>query len=174
MLFQQCAALLVISLPGLSALGIRSQATFKQLGEYIDIVAGTEKADKSLASSQSRALVENFGSITQVGETIFGDDGEDLFGIRTDISYDGSLTIVGAPSSDTRQGYAKVFKLVGDYPFQVEQVGSTLYGEGSEDKFGSDVAIDRNGMIIAVGAPRAVSESEVKGHVRVFKFNGID
>lgn len=174
MLFQQCVALLVISLPSLLALGTPSHATFKQLGEYIDIVAGIEEADKSLVSSHSRALLENFGSITQVGETIFGDDGEDLFGIRTDVSYDGSLTVVGAPSSDLRSGYAKVFKLVGDYPFEVEQVGSTLHGEGTQDKFGSSVAMDRNGRIIAVGAPRAEVGSDTKGHARVFMFNGTD
>jgi hypothetical protein len=172
MRFQQYVALLVMSLPSLLALGTPSHATFKQLGEYIDIVAGIEEADKSLVSSHSRALLENFGSITQVGETIFGDDGNDLFGIRTDVSYDGSLTVVGAPSSDQRSGYAKVFKLVGDYPFEVEQVGSTLRGEGDSDTFGSAVAMDRNGRIIAVGAPRA--ESGKKGHARVFMFNGTD
>jgi hypothetical protein len=87
----------------------------------------------------------------------------------TALSSDGSIMVVGSPENgDNNEGQVNVYQksvITGEY----EQLGSSIDGDVSSAKFGTSVAINPNGDIIAVGAP---GESATSNYVRVYQYSG--
>ncbi len=109
----------------------------------------------------------------QLGESIYGDNADDLFGVSVDISPDGNSLAIGTYVSDGL-GYAKVFTLEngGNDPGAADwkQVGLTITGEANGDWFGSLVSISDDAQTLAVGAPYANGkDGDNVGRVSIYR-----
>ena len=101
--------------------------------------------------------------------------GQDYFGGSVDMSTDGNIIVVGAPEFDdsSQSEYARVYEWNGGY---WKNRGSYLAGNRSSDdpnsQFGSSVAINGDGSIVAVGAH--LDGTTNKGSVFIFKLNEVN
>ena len=71
------------------------------------------------------------------------------------ISSDGDIVAIGGPKNDdsgNNIGNVRIYKLSGGV---WTLVGSTLYGDTANDQFGTSVALNANGSVVAVGAINA-------------------
>jgi len=101
---------------------------------------------------------------------LHGRSADDWFGWSVSLSDDGSRVVVGAPIDPSRRepGYVLIYDFNG-FDDRWEQIGDlSLGGEG--DRFGYSVSLGEGGDRLAVGAPRAVSESQTTGQVMTYQF----
>jgi hypothetical protein len=94
------------------------------------------------------------GTMTQLGQTIYGNATGDLFGWSVDVTPEGNVIVVGSPGHyehNDRPGYVRVLSLNGDTGTW-KQVGQDIAGEAIGDEFGYSVSISDDGETIAVGA----------------------
>ena len=102
--------------------------------------------------------------------TINTNYGGDQFGYSLNISKDGSKIITGNPEYDTplnNNGMVIVYKKDGNNYVLDDKI---LTGQNVGEKFGHDVAISNNGMMIAGSAPDFPNNND-QGYVRVFKLH---
>ena len=114
-------------------------------------------------------IFEFIGGVwTQLGLTI--DDGPGS-GISVSLSADGSRVALGDRENGPNvKGKARVYEFASGV---WTQLGLSMDGEGSGDKFGTSVSLSSDGNSLAIGGPynNNVSGSDA-GHVRVFKLIG--
>ena len=110
----------------------------------------------------------------QVGQDIDGTSNGENSGNRTALNDDATVMVttssIGAANSN-HEGYVKVFHLVGN---SWEQLGSTLFGENSNDSFGVDMELSADGSILAVSSPQNGDNGFWSGKIRVYQFDGTD
>ena len=87
----------------------------------------------------------------------------------TALSSDGSIMVVGSPKNGVNnEGQVNVYQksvITGEW----EQLGSSIDGDVSGTQFGTSVAINPDGDIIAVGAP---GETATSNYVGVYQYSG--
>ena len=104
----------------------------------------------------------------QLGADIDGAASPDLAGSSVDISSDGTVVAVGAPSiGDMSRGNVRVFTYANNV---WTQRGATIYEEAAADGFGGSVSLSSDGTVLAVGAPYNDGNGDRSGHVRVYKY----
>ena len=110
--------------------------------------------------SKGRARVYEFNGTTwiQRGNDLSGAEFYDNFGESVSISADGNRVAVGAPSSEitvsgiVNNGHAQLYeweKSADDW----NPLGQKLGGLSLKDRFGTSVALSKNGVCLAVGGP---------------------
>lgn len=107
------------------------------------------------------------GTLTQLGDDIIGDNKEDFFGQSVALSDDGNIIAIGAHfnsdnSDNLKTGIVKVYKLENNIWIQM---GNTISGTDIErnqtgtyqedTEFGYSISLSANGLLIAIGAPKA-------------------
>ncbi|MFT6921228.1 MAG: hypothetical protein ACJA1C_000222 [Crocinitomicaceae bacterium] len=126
---------------------------------------------------QVRVFDWNGSSWSQKGADIDGTGEGDVFGLSVDISTNGNVVVVGAPSTfnpsystgTTAPGYARVYGWDGTNWIQR---GIEIIGEGFDDTAGKSVSINADGTIIAIGAGSNFANGIQSGHTRIFQWNG--
>jgi hypothetical protein len=106
----------------------------------------------------------------QIGEDILGNIGGDQFGYMIALSGDGSVVGIGAPYDGglgSGSGYFRAFRWTGD---TWHSLGSTIYGEADQDRFGNKVTISSSGEFVAIGAYGNDENAVDSGNVRVFRW----
>jgi hypothetical protein len=117
----------------------------------------------------------------QVGQTIFGEAAQDLFGRSVAISQDGQIIAAGAPFNDESlyesldvvdSGSVRVYRLDGN---QWSQVGQEINGLESVNRFGFSLDMNADGTVIVAVAPNANANADTPraGQVRVFRNDGV-
>jgi hypothetical protein len=92
------------------------------------------------------------------------------FGWAVALSRDGNTLIVGSPTCSRRRG-GQAYAFRCDTQSDIwKPLGNDLKGDEAGDAFGSTVAINRNGSIIAVGATEGAHQH---GYVRVFEIEDV-
>ena len=111
-------------------------------------------------------------SFIQVGDSINGNTFPDKFGNAVAISKDGTVIATGAylgiDSNGNKRGYVRLYK---NNSGTWSQIGSDIYGENVDDRFGYNVSLSDDGSIVAISAPKNIGDGRGGGHVRVFKNN---
>ena len=107
----------------------------------------------------------------QVGGDLTGTASGDLFGSDVSISGDKTRIVVGARGHDSSRGEVKIYEYHQGSATWV-QLGSTLDGEATGDRFGSSTAMSSNGSRVAIGADKNDAGGTDAGHVRVFDWDG--
>mmetsp|Transcript_12580 Transcript_12580/g.24158 ORF Transcript_12580/g.24158 Transcript_12580/m.24158 type:complete len:522 (+) Transcript_12580:221-1786(+) len=111
-----------------------------------------------------------------VGNEIVGLKHGDEFGYALDLSQDGKTVIVGAPGAyrhggvRPNVGYFSVYgwnETIQDW----SQVGPYKFGEGDDDRQGTDLCINKNGEVLVVGSPGSSRNFPGAGEVRVFEYS---
>lgn len=131
------------------------------------------------AGFSTNNLAHSTSVISQIGQSISGQQQDDGFGLSVAITPDGSRIIIG--SQKLNDGYAQVFDLDTESGLW-NQVGGDLrtgFPEGTQDskrvdQFGRAVAISDDGSRVAVGAPGATeaTDSNIYPFVMVFELIG--
>ncbi len=106
----------------------------------------------------------------QQGSAIVGDAAGDSLGNSVALSADAKTLVAGAPYSDDREGYVKVYRMTDDGGGTWTQLGQTIYGNATRDGFGSFVDVTPEGNIILVGSPGYFWNNDQPGYVQVFSF----
>ena len=121
-------------------------------------------------AGQARLFAWEGDEWVEVGDAIGDEFSESSEGLA--LSADGERVVVGAPSPDGR-GFVRVFQRDDagrEDDRGLRQVGEDIMEGGREDAFGRSVAANRDGSIIAVGAP--MFDSGRRGEVRALQWNG--
>ena len=109
-------------------------------------------------------------SWTQKGTNRNGSAMGDEFGTSIALSRNGDIVAIGAPNHNGNDGHVKVYEwdsTNGDW----SQLGTDRDG-GTDDEFGTSIALSSDGLILAVGAPAASTFPVTsKGLVRVYKWD---
>lgn len=127
---------------------------------------GTKLAIGATGVSGGNVKVYNWSgtSWTQVGSTMVGDATGDEYGTSVSLSSDGTRLAVGAAAHNT-SGYVRVYEFSGN---AWGQLGSSINGEGSTDRFGFSVSLSSDGTRFAAGG---IGNTANSGHVRVFEYS---
>ena len=111
---------------------------------------------------------------TQVGQDLNGENTNDEAGYSVALSDDGTRLAFGAPYNNgnpgSNSGHVRVYDL-SEATLWV-QVGADIDGESADDKSGWSVDLSGDGSRVAIGAPYSYDEGTLRGHVRVYMFNG--
>ena len=82
------------------------------------------------------------------------------------VSFNDDATVLAIGAEGGTRGIAQIFKFENN---DWVQISSTIIGEASGDAFGSSIAMNGVGNIVAVGASNNDGNGSNAGHVRVFK-----
>jgi hypothetical protein len=103
-----------------------------------------------------------------LGQPIYGQYEFEGFGTSVSLSMDGHTLIVGAPEKDNSKGTIRVFK----YDKTANEwllVGEQVEGDGEDDYWGSEVAVNDDGSVIVSGGMNLLGLEIGNAHVRVYK-----
>ena len=109
----------------------------------------------------------------QIGQAIYGEGAGDFSGV-TALSEDGLTLAVGASKNDgngNNSGHVRVYQLGGS-PEIWSQVGSDIEGDSAGDLLGSDISLNADGTVLAIGAPQNKSGDSLIGEVKVYELSG--
>jgi hypothetical protein len=115
-------------------------------------------------------------SLERLGETIYGDNEYDWFGVSVDISYDGNTIAIGSDQSgNDGPGYARVFSLEGidngGDAGNWKKIGQNITGDAMGDSFGCSVSLSDDGKTFAIGAFGNNWNGNDSGRVRVYRIS---
>ncbi|MCI4666787.1 MAG: T9SS type A sorting domain-containing protein [Bacteroidia bacterium] len=121
-------------------------------------------------------LVRTFGwngqDWVQLGNDITGVDSLEITGFSVSLSSDGRRLAIGSPdyveNSFSQIGYARVFEW---NQTDWEQIGSTIFGVGSFDRLGFEVAMSGDGDHLALGMPRGGEIGLSPGRVQILEWD---
>jgi 6-phosphogluconolactonase (cycloisomerase 2 family) len=108
----------------------------------------------------------------QQGSAIFGDAADDYLGFSVALSADAKTLVAGARYSDNDTGYVKVYRMTDDGGGTRTQLGQTIYGNATRDRFGYSVDVTPEGNVIVVGSPGDYEYNDRPGYVQVFSLDG--
>ena len=163
-----------------------------QVGQDIDGEASDDQSGSSLSLSSDGRVVaigagfndgngaylvghvriyRNISDVwTQVGQDIDGETDFDLLGASVNLSSDGSVVAIGAPSiagvGTATTGYVRIYRNVSDVWIQI---GSDIDGEIADDQLGSSLSLSSDGTVVAIGANLNDGNGTNSGHVRVYR-----
>ena len=118
------------------------------------IAIGSQYTDYYSSSGNVRIYQQDiFGSWSQIGQDIYGEESYDENGHSVSLSSDGNIVAIGAPENQGAgsyyypSGHVRVYQRTGD---SWSQIGQDINGEGEEDKFGYSVSLSDDGTMLAV------------------------
>eukprot|EP00980_Cylindrotheca_fusiformis_P015165 scaffold4193_cov68-Cylindrotheca_fusiformis.AAC.2 len=106
-----------------------------------------------------------------------GNSSYDYFGSAVSLSNDGKRVAIGAKQDDGADGSKSASGSVSVY--DIDSTGKwkepqVIHGENAGDLSGTSVALSKDGMTLAIGAPLNDGNGSNSGHVRVRKADGDD
>ena len=110
-------------------------------------------------------------SALQVGDELYGEAGDDTFGLASSLSLDGTVLAVGAPYNDgtaTSAGHVRVFEQTPGSGWS--QRGDDIDGEANGDISGNSVSLSNDGDLVAIGAKYNDASGAASGQVRVYEW----
>jgi len=110
------------------------------------------------------------GQWVQIGQTLNGAFGGDLYGFSISLSNYGTKLAVGAPNNNQNgsiSGQVRVYEIQeGNW----NQLGQNINGEGASDNSGYSLDLSGNGLFWAIGAPGNNDGGTNAGHARVYEY----
>ncbi|MBL4704627.1 MAG: T9SS type A sorting domain-containing protein [Flavobacteriales bacterium] len=111
-----------------------------------------------------------------MGASISGIQGGEDFGQDIMLTESGNTILIGSPRTSVDGcgvlfGNLRVFDWTGTTWMQR---GESIVGEWTQDKFGENVAISSNGLVVVGGSVYNQDAGYMAGHVRAFRWTGFD
>ena len=158
---------------GNTTLGYNSSSVITSQGSLIcneDVTINKNLTiDKSLQINET-ITIPNQETVYQFGNLITGGIANEKLGYSVSLSDDGTIIAIGSYQNNTNgnnSGSVKVYKIISG---SWTQMGQTVGGVNSDDRFGTSVSISSNGYIFAAGATLNDGSGSNAGHVRVFEY----
>ncbi|MVO08880.1 T9SS type A sorting domain-containing protein [Flavobacterium sp. TP390] len=106
----------------------------------------------------------------QMGNDFYDNESGKDFGYRSCVlSKDGSTLVIGIPGKSSNQGETIVYRWYESGSFW-GQVGATLMGDNTTERFGSSVVVNHDGTLLTIGSVSAsVNNVNNVGRVRTFR-----
>ncbi len=118
--------------------------------------------------SDENGLVSDYWS--KVG-SIFGTHAKAEAGISVSMANNQKVIAFGEPFFNNSQGRVRIFKIGGTYLEPTfDPLGEAIEGSESGDRFGFDIDLSDDGMVLIVGATQ---NAQGDGYAKVFKFDGL-
>lgn len=136
------------------------------------VVGGSTNDGNGADSGHVRVFTWNGTAWVQKGVDINGETAGDNFGVKVDVSDDGSVIAVGAHLNDgtaSNAGHVRVFAWNGTAWIQR---GADINGEALDNEFGAALALNSDGTRLVVGARLNDSTATNDGEVSVYTWNG--
>jgi Secretion system C-terminal sorting domain len=136
------------------------------------VVGGSTNDGNGTDSGHVRVFTWNGTAWIQKGVDINGEAAGDNFGVKVDVSDDGSVIAVGANLNDgtaSNAGHVRVFTWNGTAWIQR---GTDINGEAIDNEFGAALALNSDGTRLVVGARFNDSTATNDGEVSVYNWNG--
>lgn len=136
------------------------------------VVGGSTNDGNGTDSGHVRVFTWNGSAWVQKGVDINGEAAGDNFGVKVDVSDDGSVIAVGAHLNDgtaSNAGHVRVFAWNGSAWIQR---GADINGEAIDNEFGAALALNSDGTRLVVGARFNDSTATNDGEVSVYNWNG--
>lgn len=89
-----------------------------------------------------------------INDPIYGESDDDILGSSVSLSEDGTYLAIGIDRFGKTPEEAGSVKIFMNQNNAWVQVGDSISGESSGDRFGSSVSISKDGSTVAIGAPR--------------------
>lgn len=140
-------------------------------GSTLAVGAAAADTANGVDSGQVKLFSFNGSSWVQMGATIIGDAAGDGMGNSLSLSADGSILAVGVQANDgngLNSGLTRVYTYDGS---NWVAMGSDIYGEAADDRFGMAVALNSDGQTLVVGARLNDGNGADSGSVRVFNLS---
>jgi hypothetical protein len=109
----------------------------------------------------------------QLGDAIDGEDIRDGFGFSISLNSTGDVVAIGElmfAGGEGPGGVSVYRNISGNW----EIMGSKIYGEEEDDRFGYAVSINDSGTVLAIGAPSKDVNGNESGQARIYEFDGIN
>ena len=104
---------------------------------------------------------------TQIGSNINGENNNDQFGEKVNLSADGSLIAISSTFYNTNTGFVQVYQnQLGTWT----QLGQDINGEVVNEQSGQGIGFSSDGTVLAVGAYSNSTNGASSGQVRVYKY----
>ncbi|GEQ85771.1 hypothetical protein ULMS_12790 [Patiriisocius marinistellae] len=143
-----------------------------------NIVAIGEPRDDTNGSDSGRVHIYiNASNTWQLrGTPINGEGAGYRSGTSVSINNNGSTVAIGAINDDSSPGQDGAVRIYDFDGTSWIQRGSAIYGGTDTNAFGSDVSINNNGNVVAIGDPgsNAGGGGSSSGLTQVYEFNGTD
>lgn len=110
---------------------------------------------------QVRVYRINNSNWEQIGDSINGEQDNDLLGMSVSLSKNGNILGIGIPGFNSNKGKVMIYKLIGS---NWVQLGSNIVGDSASDYFGLSISLSDNGNIIGIGT--------LNGNPKVYNYNG--
>lgn len=128
-------------------------------------------------STEASRILENPSSQwIQTGLDLDGEAPEEYSGYSVALGgANGDILVVGAPGSRAggiESGQTRVYQSIGGFFWT--QLGDAINGENAGDNSGRAVDISRDGTRIAIGAIFNDGNGFMSGHVRIFRWSGLE
>lgn len=139
-------------------------------------IGGPSNREFGVNAGHVRVFDWNGASWEQRGEDLTRGVDEDGFGFAVRLSANGNILVVGAPGSDrfspNTNGIVRSYEWGGT---AWEQIGTDIEGLVSGDSFGKNLDLNKDGSVLAVGAPDTdVTGGNLTCTARVFEWDGTD
>lgn len=124
--------------------------------------------EENIKSGKVEIYHKNNDTWEKIGNTLYGKDNSDFFGISVSISSDGNIIAIGASNYDTdkiNQGLIRTYKNESN---DWVQVGDDLLGDNAYDSFGRGVELSSNGNVLLAIAPENDDNGSSIGQVKIF------
>jgi len=145
------------------SVGLSDDGETMAVSAYLKDTAGTGRGMVQVYSFTN-------GAWQQIGSTLIGENAGDHFGEKISLSGDGQTLAVGAPTNDgygSNSGHVRVFRY---NSVSWQQMGVDINGESPNDMSGTALALNNNGLVLAIGAYHNDGFAYGAGHVRVFSY----
>ena len=138
------------------------------------VVVGSHRYYRSGSSRTGRTLIFEYDGSNwiQRGSIIEGTQGNEESGFSVSISSDGNTLAAGANRADgvsLDSGFVRLFNYDGN---DWSQRGSTIDGEGNNDRNGYSVSLSSDGNVVATGSSKTSVGPGRGSYVRVFEYDG--
>lgn len=121
---------------------------------------------------QVKLFTFNGSNWIQKGNSIYGENSEDLAGASVSLNNNGSVVAIGAVKNDgngVNSGSTRIYNFNG---VSWVQIGIDINGEAAND-FSGFVSLSSDGTKVAIGAPLNDGNGTSSGHVRVYDLSNI-
>ncbi len=146
------------------SVSLNADGTKLAIGAYINDAGGYEAGCARVFQYESGT------TWTQIGSDIQG-IADERAGETVCLNYGGDTLAVGAYYNDTNGNNSGCVRIYENNSGTWEQIGSNIYGEGTEDEFGTSISFSNDGSIVAIGSLWNSGNGFYAGHVRVFQNN---
>jgi len=136
------------------------------------IAVGAPYSDTNGVNSGSVKIYNLHNGNWTLSATVFGDGASPFFGYSVTMNAEGTKIAVGTPYGNINgenSGLVKVYELINGFSW--EQIGSTLKGNTSDKYFGTSVAMNSAGSMVAIGSPE---DSNEDGYVSIYHISNND